>query len=100
MSVLESTLDTHGEAYRRNRDEMLALVEEIRAIEGRIRAHGEKARPKFDKRGQLLPRERVARLLDPGTPFLELSSLAGFGMHDDDGEKKVCLLYTSDAADE
>jgi hypothetical protein len=40
---------------------------------------------KFAKRGQLLPRDRVARLLDRGAPFLELSTLAGYQMHDDDG---------------
>ena len=44
---------------------------------------------KFEQRGQLLPRERVARLLDRGTPFLELCTLAGLGMHDDDGKKTV-----------
>jgi geranyl-CoA carboxylase beta subunit len=43
----------------------------------------------FEQRGQLLPRERVARLLDRGSDFLELSPLAGLGMHDDDGKKSV-----------
>jgi geranyl-CoA carboxylase beta subunit len=46
-------------------------------------------RARFEERGQLLPRERVARLLDRGSDFLELSSLAGLGMHDDDGKKSV-----------
>ena len=46
-----------------------------------------KAAPLFDKRGQLLPRERVARLLDPGVPFLELSTLAGWLQDDDDAER-------------
>ncbi|MFT5684080.1 MAG: geranyl-CoA carboxylase beta subunit [Myxococcota bacterium] len=89
MPVIDSTIDPHSEAFATNRAEMIALVEEIRVIEARIRAHSDRAAPKFAKRGQLLPRERVARLLDPGSPFLELSSLAGFGMHDDDGKDKV-----------
>jgi acetyl-CoA carboxylase carboxyltransferase component len=44
----------------------------------------------FEQRGQLLPRERVARLLDRGSEFLELSPLAGLGMHDDDG-RRACM---------
>jgi geranyl-CoA carboxylase beta subunit len=89
MPAIDSAIDTTSQSYADNRAQMLALVEEIRAIEARVRAHSERAGPKFDKRGQLLPRERVARLLDPGSPFLELSSLAGFGMHDDDGKQQV-----------
>jgi geranyl-CoA carboxylase beta subunit len=93
---------------------MLALVERVRALEAGVRAHGERARPKFEKRGQLLPRERVERLVDPGSPFIELSTLAGWMMHDDDGKKNVagggnivgvgfvsgvrCLINASDAA--
>jgi geranyl-CoA carboxylase beta subunit len=46
-------------------------------------------RDKFEKRGQLLPRERVARLIDRGSDFIELSTLAGLGMHDDDGKTAV-----------
>lgn len=46
-------------------------------------------RDKFEARGQLLPRERVARLIDRGSDFLELCALAGLGMHDDDGKKVV-----------
>ncbi|EDM80658.1 Propionyl-CoA carboxylase [Plesiocystis pacifica SIR-1] len=87
MAVLRSTLDTRGEAYQAQRAEMLALVEAFRALEAKVAAHGEAKRKKFEKRGQLTPRERVARLLDPGSPFLELSTLAGFKMHDDNGRK-------------
>jgi geranyl-CoA carboxylase beta subunit len=52
-------------------------------------AESESKRARFEERGQLLPRERVARLLDRGSDFLELSPLAGLGMHDDDGRKNV-----------
>jgi geranyl-CoA carboxylase beta subunit len=87
MPTLQSTLDTRSEAYQKNRAEMLALVEGFRELEAKVRAHGEAKRAKFEKRGQLPPRERVARLLDPGSPYLELSTLAGYKMHDDNGRK-------------
>ena len=60
------------------REHQLGLIAEWRAIESRTRERSAQAAPLFAKRGQLLPRERVARLLDPGTPFLELSTLAGW----------------------
>jgi geranyl-CoA carboxylase beta subunit len=87
MPTLQSNLDTRSDAYQQNRAQMLALVEGFRALEAAVRAHGEAGRPKFEKRGQLTPRERLARLLDPGSPFLELSTLAGYKMHDDNGRK-------------
>ena len=57
---------------------MLELIEPLRALEARTRDASAKAKPLFDKRGQLLPRERIARLLDAGAPWLELSSMAGY----------------------
>lgn len=87
MPTLHSNLDTRSDAYQHNRAQMLALVEGFRALESAVRAHGETSRAKFEKRGQLTPRERVHRLLDPGSPFLELSTLAGYKMHDDNGRK-------------
>lgn len=114
MSVIESTVDAGSQAFTKNREEMLALVAEIRDIESRILQHSNKAAPKFEKRGQLLPRERVARLLDRGAPFLELSTFAGYKMHDDNGRNDVagggnivgigfvagtrCLISANDAA--
>src|ERR1700754_645244 len=55
------------------------------------RTHSASARPLrlFEKRGQLLPRERVARLLDPGVPFLELSTLAGWQQDQPDPAKSI-----------
>ena len=79
--------DAEGRAAQRAHG--LALVERWRAIEARTRAASERAGPLFARRGQLLPRERVARLLDPGVPFLELSSLAGWLLDSDDPEKSV-----------
>ncbi len=89
MPALGSGIDPDTEAFRRNAVEMRALIDAFREIEGRIRETSARAKPKFEARGQLLPRERIARLLDRGTTFLELSTLAGYGMHDDDGEANV-----------
>ncbi|MQX54441.1 acyl-CoA carboxylase subunit beta [Alcanivorax sediminis] len=83
MSVIESALDTQSEEYRQNREALLAAVAEFRAIEQQVVDTAESKRPKFEKRGQLLPNERVSRLLDPGSPFLSLMNLAGYKMHDD-----------------
>ena len=78
MPTLDLQLDTGSAAFAENRAYALTLIEQWRAIEMRTRAASGRAKPLFDKRGQLLPRERVARLLDPGVPFLELSTLAGW----------------------
>ena len=68
---------------------MLALVERLRELEARTVAASAKSKPLFDKRGQLLPRERLARLLDAGAPWLELSSMAGWLVDHDDPAKSV-----------
>ncbi len=61
---------------------MLALVEQLRELESRARITSERSTDRFARRGQLLPRERLARILDPGAPFLELQNLAGYAMTD------------------
>ena len=89
MPVLDSTLSPAGEAFAANRAHMLALLGQVRAYEQRTRDASGAARERFDKRGQLLPRERIALLLDPGAPFLELASLAGLGLDTPDLGKSV-----------
>ena len=89
MPALSLRLDTAEAGFRANREHTLALIERWRAIEARTRAASRRAETLFDKRGQLLPRERVARLLDPGVPFLELSTLAGWLQDSDDAERSV-----------
>jgi geranyl-CoA carboxylase beta subunit len=89
VAILRSTIDTKGETFLRNREAMLELVTGFRALEAQVRAISESKRPTFEKRGQLLPHERVALLLDRTGPFLELSTLAGLGMHEDNGKDKV-----------
>ncbi len=89
MSVIESTIAPHSDAYKANRDGMLALISRMRALEERTRAASAAAKDRFHKRGQLLPRERVALVLDPGSPFLEFSTLTGYMFDTPDPEKSV-----------
>ncbi len=89
MPVIVSRISQQSEAFKANEAHLLAQVEQFRAIERAVIAHSAQQAGKFEKRGQILPRDRVARLLDRGTPFLELSTLAGWRMHDDDGEARV-----------
>lgn len=83
MPVIQSEIDVHGEDFAKNREAMLAAVASFRQIEQNCLNKAAEAKAKFEKRGQLLPRERLNLLLDPGAPFLELSSLAGYKLHDD-----------------
>jgi geranyl-CoA carboxylase beta subunit len=89
MPAIESKLDPASSAFQRNREHMLRLIAELRRLEARTREKSAEAKPLFDKRGQLLPRERIARLLDPGAPWLELSSVAGYCLDNPDPEKSV-----------
>src|SRR5437773_10589067 len=89
MAVVESTISPSSAAFKANRDGMLALITRMRALEDRTRAASAAARDRFHKRGQLLPRERVALVPEPGTPFMELSTLAGYLFHVPDAEKGV-----------
>jgi 3-methylcrotonyl-CoA carboxylase beta subunit len=85
MTVLESRLDTRDPAYLENQAAMRALVEDLRAkVAGVKEGGGEAARTKHLGRGKMLPRERVRGLLDEGSPFLELSQLAAYGLYDDE----------------
>jgi 3-methylcrotonyl-CoA carboxylase beta subunit len=84
MPPIESRVDRRDATFARNHDAMAVLVadlrEKIAAVE---QGGGEAARARHVARGKLLPRERVRTLLDPGSPFLELSQLAAYGMYDD-----------------
>src|SRR5665213_4551814 len=89
MAILESTIAPSSDAYKANRAGMLALISRMRALEERTRAASAGAKDRFHKRGQLLPRERVALVLDPGAPFIELSTLAGYMFDVADADKSV-----------
>src|SRR4051812_35774149 len=89
VPAIESKINVNGEAFGRNRAHMLALIEKLRALEARTATKSAEAKPLFDRRGQLLPRERVARLLDIGAPWLELCSIAGYGLDTSELDKSV-----------
>src|ERR1700730_996673 len=89
MALIENTIATSSDAFKANRDGMLALIARRRALEERTRTASAAAKDRFHKRGQLLPRERVALVLDPGSPFIELSTLAGYLFDVPDADKSV-----------
>ncbi|MCC6335654.1 MAG: methylcrotonoyl-CoA carboxylase [Myxococcales bacterium] len=83
MSTLSSQLNPRSADFLANATAMRGLVEDLKAQVAKVSlGGGEDARKKHLARGKLLPRERVNGLLDPGTPFLELSQLAAHGMYD------------------
>ncbi len=82
---LTSDLDPRSDQFRANADVMAALVADLRAKAAKIaEGGGEASRKRHVSRGKLLPRERVETLLDPGTPFLEFSQFAAYGMYGDE----------------
>ena len=84
MPILETRLDSRDATFGANRAALAALVADLKAKVAEIeQGGGEAARTRHTGRGKLLPRERVRALIDPGTPFLELSQLAAYGMYDD-----------------
>jgi len=114
MPALASLVDPAAVAFAANAARMGERLAEVRALEQKVRDESASKREKFEKRGQLLPRERVARLLDRGGDFIEFAALAGLGMHDDDGSASVlgggsiagigmvagkrCVVFASDSA--
>jgi geranyl-CoA carboxylase beta subunit len=89
MPAIESRIDTSSSSFARNRAGMLAMVEEFRNLERAVVELSNSKREKFEMRGQLLPRLRMSMLLDRGAPYIEFSTLAGLGMHDDNGVDQV-----------
>src|SRR6201991_1372876 len=89
MAIIDNTIATGSANYKANRESMLALIARMRSLEDRTRAASAAAKDRFHKRGQLLPRERVALVLDPGSPFFELSTLAGYMFDVPDADKSV-----------
>lgn len=85
MTVLKSAIDVRSDDFATNAAAMRALVDDLRArVETVKLGGGDKARERHTGRGKMLPRERVRALLDPGSPFLELSQMAAHGMYDAD----------------
>ena len=114
MAVIQSKVNTRSDAFKNNRKELLKLIDQLNKLENKVHLASQRKQAVFEQRGQLLPRRRLDMLLDPGASFIELSTLAGLGQHDDDGEENVygagiivgigfventrCMVYVNDAA--
>ncbi len=93
MPVLKSALDVSGAKFAANRKAMQALLAELQSKTAHAALGGpEDSRRRHTERGKLLPRERVERLIDPGSAFLEIGALAANGMYD--GEAPGAGLIT------
>ncbi len=110
MPALKTSLDTASQVANTNRETMTRLVADLRDRLAKARQGGpERSRQRHVAAGKLLPRDRVERLLDPGTAFLELSPLAATGMYDDDApaagmitgigrvSRTECVIVANDA---
>ena len=110
MPVLSSSFDRASPQARANRDSMSGLVADLHKKLDAVRQGGpERARDKHTKAGKLLPRERVERLLDPGSPFLEIAPLAALDLYDNEAPsagivtgigriaERECIVVANDA---
>ena len=110
MTVLQSRINTRDAAFSANREHMQAQVHDLHTVVNQIhQGGGAKAQERHISRGKLLPRERLNALLDPGSPFLELSQLAAYKVYEDDvpsagiitGIGRVagqeCMIFVNDA---
>src|SRR5215471_8109156 len=110
MAVLTSQLDRDADAFAQRRARMEELVSELRERSAEVaQGGGEKATERHRSRGKLPARERVDRLVDPGTAFLELNALAAWEMYDGDApgagvvtgigavEGRECVIIANDA---
>ncbi len=89
MTVFRSTIDTQSEAFKQNHADMTALVDKLCELNARAPARSAKRKERFAARGQLLPRERLARLLDPGMPYFEVGNIAGYLVDTPEEEKSI-----------
>jgi geranyl-CoA carboxylase beta subunit len=89
MAVFKSKIDTSSEAFAKNRADMLELLEQLNELNGRGAKISAKRKARFEKRGQLMPRERLAQLLDPGMPWLAIANIAGYLLDTPDPEKSI-----------
>ena len=110
MSVIKTKLDPSSSSWVENAAHMRTLVDELRSETEKAALGGpERSRERHVARGKLLPRERVERLLDPATPFLEIGALAAHGMYDNEApgagiitgvgrvEGRECMIVCNDA---
>lgn len=86
MSVIQSTVNVHSDEFKANASAMRLLIDDLHEKSALVsRGGSEQACAKHLARGKLLPRDRIDALLDPGSAFLELSTLAAYGMYGESG---------------
>ncbi|SDL68124.1 acyl-CoA carboxylase subunit beta [Maricaulis salignorans] len=89
MTAFQTSTDPQRPDFAQNRADMLALIDRLETLNGRAAIASERRRERFEKRGQLTPRDRLARLLDPGMPFLAIGNLAGYMVDTQDEAKSI-----------
>ena len=89
MTVFKSKISPNSDAFAKNRADMLELVDRLETLNQRGAAISAKRKERFAKRGQLMPRERLSQLLDPGMPFLSIGNLAGYLVDTPDPDKSI-----------
>ncbi|MYM62430.1 carboxyl transferase domain-containing protein [Pseudomaricurvus sp. HS19] len=110
MAIIKSKVNTRSEEFAVNTEHMAAQVNDLRQKLEEIKlGGGEEYQNRHKSRGKLLPRERINHLIDPGSPFLELSQLAAHGVYDEDVpaagiiagigrvEGRECMIVANDA---
>ncbi|MDH3219087.1 MAG: methylcrotonoyl-CoA carboxylase [Gammaproteobacteria bacterium] len=111
MAIIESSINNRGAEFAANREAMQALVDDLHArVDTIARGGGESARAKHLGRDKLLARDRVDRLVDPGSPFLEIGQFAGYQMYGEDNvaaggliagigriDGQECMIVANDA---
>ncbi|MCW5854270.1 MAG: methylcrotonoyl-CoA carboxylase, partial [Anaerolineae bacterium] len=110
MEVIDSQIEVSDERFQANANHNRHLAEELQARLAQVRAGGgERAQKRHAEQGKLFVRERIRRLLDPGSPFLELAPLAAWGMYHGDApgagivtgigsvEGRECMIVANDA---
>jgi 3-methylcrotonyl-CoA carboxylase beta subunit len=84
MAVIKSNINTDSQEFKDNQQAMSTVVDELKTIIAEIKEGGsEKNRARHTSRGKLMPRDRIEKLIDPGTPFLEFSELAAHNLYED-----------------
>ena len=89
MALFRSRISTSTESFHQNRADMLTLIEKMDALNARAGTLSEKRKTRFESRGQLTPRERLARLLDPGMPWLAIGNIGGYLFDGQPEEKSI-----------
>lgn len=110
MAIIQSNIETQSDDFKNNKEQLLALSQKLQdLVLLKSKGGNEKARARHLKHGKLLPRQRLEKLIDPGSPFLEFSQLAAHEVYDDNVpcagiitgigkiSNKLCVIVINDA---